>query len=184
MRRKRFAFDREKFKRLFHYVIWRAGERDGFDAVKLNKILWFSDARAFMLRGKPITGASYKREKWGPVPLPIMPIRDELVREGAIQVWTDKHFDFVSTRFKALRAPVGLEIFDTDEIKTVDWWIEHIDKDHTAASVSEESHDYAWEIAEMGEELPYHAIFATRMRQPDDEEMEWARRRAKELGLP
>ena len=184
MRSRRFAFDREKFKRLVHYVIWRAGERDGFGAVKLNKILWFSDARAFMLRGKPITGASYIREKWGPGPRPMMPIRKELEREGAIRVWTDRHFDLPSTRFQALRAPVDLNIFDADEIKTVDWWIEHIDKDHTAGSASEESHDYAWEIAEMGEELPYHAVFATRMRQPDDAEMEWARRRAKELGLP
>ena len=55
----RFAFDREKFKRLVHYVIWCAGERYGFGAVELNKVLWFSDARAFMLLGKPITGASY-----------------------------------------------------------------------------------------------------------------------------
>jgi hypothetical protein len=184
MRTRRFAFDREKFKRLVHYVIWRAGGRDGFGAVKLNKILWFSDARAFMLRGKPITGASYIREKWGPVPRPMMPIREELTREGAIQIWSDRHFDFPSTRFKALRAPSDLSIFDADEIKTVDWWIEHIDKDHTAGSASEESHDYAWEIAEMGEELPYHAIFATRMRQPDDTERKWAEQRAKELGLP
>jgi hypothetical protein len=34
---KKFAFDREKFKRLVHYVIWRAGGRPGFGAVKLAK---------------------------------------------------------------------------------------------------------------------------------------------------
>lgn len=182
--RSRFAFDHEKFKRLVHYVIWRAGDRDGFGAVKLNKILWFSDARAYMLRGKPITGATYIREKWGPVPRPMMPIREELVRDGVIRVWSDRYFDYASTRFKAVRKPTDLTIFDADEIATVDWWIDHIDKDHSASSASEESHDYAWEIAEMGEELPYHAIFATRMRQPDDTERDWARRRAKELSLP
>src|SRR5271166_5729100 len=130
MRKRRVAFDRENFKRLVHYVIWRAGERDGFGAVKLNKVLWFSDARAFMLRGKPITGASYIREKWGPVPRPMMPIREELEREGAIKVWVDRHFDFSSTRLQALRAPIDLNVFDSDELKTVDWWIEHFDKDH------------------------------------------------------
>jgi hypothetical protein len=181
---RKFAFDREKFKRLVHYVIWRAGDRDGFGAVKLNKILWFSDARSFALRGKPITGASYVREKYGPVPRAMMPIREELEREAAIKVWGDRHFDYPSTRLQALRVPDYTKIFDQDELKTVDWWIEYIDKEHTATSVSEESHDYGWEIAEMGEELPYHAILAIRMRQPDDSEMEWARRRAKELGLP
>src|SRR5690348_12825297 len=145
--RSRFAFNREKFKRLVHYVIWRAGDQGGFGAVKLNKVLWFSDARIFMQRGKPITGAAYIREKWGPVPKPMMPIREELVREGAIKVWSDRHCDYPSTRFKAVRGPADLTIFGAEEIATVDWWIEHIDKDHTASSASEESHDYAWEIA-------------------------------------
>jgi hypothetical protein len=181
---KKFAFDREKFKRLVHYVIWRAGDRDGFGAVKLNKVLWFSDARAFVLRGKPITGAIYVREKYGPVPRAMMPIREELVRENAIRVSSDRNFDYAATRFHSLHPPEYVTLFDAEDIKTVDWWIEYIDNEHTATSISEESHDYGWEIADMGEELPYHAILAARMRQPDDAEMEWARRRAKELGLP
>jgi hypothetical protein len=77
------VFDREKFKSLVHYIIARAGNKPGFGATKLNKVLWFADARLFMLRGKPITGAAYIREKWGPVPQQIMPVRDELVKAGA-----------------------------------------------------------------------------------------------------
>lgn len=180
-----FSFDRGKFKALVHYVIWRAGDRDGFGAVKLNKVLWFSDARAYMLRGRPITGAAYIREKWGPVPRSMMPVREELVHERAIRVWSDRLYDYPTTRFHALRAPDGIRsIFDDEDIKTVEFWIETIDKEHTAKSISDETHDYAWEIAELGEELPYHAIFATRMRQADDEELKWAQDRARELGLP
>lgn len=180
-----FDFDRGKFKALVHYVIWRAGDRHGFGAIKLNKVLWFSDARAYMLRGKPITGATYIREKWGPVPRPMMPVREELVHEHAIRVWGDRLYDYSTTRFHALRAPEGIKsTFDDEDIKTVEFWIDTIDKEHTAKSISDESHDYAWEIAELGEELPYHAIFATRMRQPDDEELKWAQSRARELGLP
>ena len=41
------TFKREKFKRLVHYIIWKAGKRDWFGAVKLNKVLWFSDTEAF-----------------------------------------------------------------------------------------------------------------------------------------
>lgn len=52
-------FDREKFKRLVHYVIWRAGNRAWFGAVKLNKVLWFADTEAFAHTGEPITGANY-----------------------------------------------------------------------------------------------------------------------------
>ena len=39
---RRAVFDRDKFKRLVHYVIRQAGARDWFGAVKLNKVLWFS----------------------------------------------------------------------------------------------------------------------------------------------
>jgi len=49
-------FDREKFKRLVLYIAWKAGRRDWFGAAKLNKVLWFSEARFFVLHGVPIAG--------------------------------------------------------------------------------------------------------------------------------
>ena len=78
-------FDREKFKRLVHYVIWKAGKRDWFGATKLNKVLWFAESRVYVLTGKGITGATYVREKHGPVPRAMMPIRAELEREGTVE---------------------------------------------------------------------------------------------------
>jgi hypothetical protein len=180
---KRPEFDREKFKRLVHYVIWRAGDRDGFGATKLYKVLWFSEARAFMISGKPISGAIYVRQKYGPVPKLAMPIREELSKEGAIRVWRDSHYNREITRFKALKRP-DTSVFTADELKTVDSWIKTIVEDHTAESISEQSHDYAWEIAGMGEELPYHAVFAERIRESNTEERKWIAKRVKELGLP
>jgi hypothetical protein len=35
----------------------------------------------------------------------------------------------------------------------------------------------------MGEEVPMHAIFANRIRDPNDSEMEWAKEAARRLGL-
>jgi hypothetical protein len=175
-------YDREKFKRLVHYVISHGGDRDGFGAIKLNKVLWFSDARAFMLTGKPITGARYIREKYGPVPQAIMPVLRQLIAADAIKMWRDRHYGYEQTRFKSLRAP-DTRLFSADELKTVDYWIEHIANDHTAGSISDATHDYAWDIARMGEELPYHALFATRVREPSDKERERIKTRIKELGL-
>lgn len=79
--------------------------------------------------------------------------------------------------------PPDVSGFSTEEIRNVDYWIDHIDKDHTAQSISDESHDYAWEIAKMGEELPLHAVLASRIRDPNDQELERLRRRAQEKGL-
>jgi hypothetical protein len=76
-------FDHDKFKRLVQYIAWKAGRRDWFGATKLNKVLWFADARLFVLRGRPIAGATYLREKFGPVPKQMMPVRAELEQEFA-----------------------------------------------------------------------------------------------------
>jgi hypothetical protein len=174
-------FDREKFKAVVHYIIWKAGSHHKFGATKLNKVLWFADARLYMLTGRPISGATYTRQKWGPVPKQIMPVRSELAREGAISI-IDSRGDGDNTKFKALTSP-DISMLSEKEKQVLDYWIDHIDKDHTAASISEQSHDYGWEIAEMGEELPLAAFMASRIRSPNEIESEEIRKRAKELGL-
>jgi len=172
-------FNKQKFKLLVHYVIWKAGKRDWFGATKLNKVLWFSDTKSFALTGEPITGAKYIREKYGPVPKAIMPVRSELVREGLIKVSRQGKLE----RITAASAP-DLRLFTSSEMAIVDWWIDHIATYETAESISEKSHDYTWQIAEMGEELPMTATFATRVREPTEEELKWGKEAAHKLGLP
>lgn len=178
---RRMQFDRDKFKRLVHYVIERAGRRDGFGATILYKVLWFAETRQYLLTGRAIAGADYIREKYGPVPKLGKQIRDELHRDGFIrqsQIGGAGEWQFQSLR------KADLTGFAPDEIQAVNYWIEHIDKDHTAESISDLSHDYAWEIAQMREPLPLFAQLATRMREPTKEELERARKVAANLKLP
>ena len=171
-------FDREKFKRLVHYVIWKAGKRDWFGATKLNKVLWFAESRVYVLTGKGITGATYVREKHGPVPRAMMLVRAELEREGTVKtLWEGK-----LERATATSAP-DLSVFTADELKAVDWWIEHIATYHTAKSISDLSHDFTWEIASMGQVLPMYAAFANRIREePSQDALAWARKALAEMG--
>ncbi|WP_426313824.1 Panacea domain-containing protein [Methylobacterium fujisawaense] len=172
-------FEREKFKRLVHYIIWHGGQKEWFGATKLNKVLWFSDIRAYALTGKSITGAIYIREKHGPVPKAIMPIRSNLISEGLISVSRLGRVERFATNTKP-----NTSIFTANEIAIVDWWSEHIASSHTAASISAYSHDYTWSAADMGEEIPMVATFATCLRPPTDEEMCWGRGIAARLALP
>lgn len=172
-------FDREKFKKLVHYVAWRAGKRDWFGATKLYKVLWFAESRQYVLTKRSITGETYIREKYGPIPKDIISVVNELKNEGKLQTRKEGHL----RRFLALESP-DTSGLTPDELRAVNYWIEHIDKDHTAESISEQSHDYAWEIARMGEPIPMHACFATRVREPRGQELEWARGVAEKLKLP
>jgi len=175
-------FDREKFKKLVHYIIWRTSGKDGFGATKLYKVMWFAEAKSFVLRKQPVTGAVYIREKHGPVPKYGMQARGELEREGKISQRLIDRGRYKEWVFGS-KEPADASFLTAAERQDVDYWIRHIDEDHTAASISDESHDYAWEIARMGEELPLSAILANRLRQPTDQEMEGARERAKRRGL-
>jgi hypothetical protein len=133
-------FDRERFKRLVHYVIWAAEKYDGFGATKLYKVLWFAEARAFVLWGKPLAGAEYIREKYGPVPKLGKIIRDELEREGKITQWKDAAAKISQWHFKAL-LPADVSFLSAPEKRNLDYWIKHIAVDHTAKSISEMSHE-------------------------------------------
>src|SRR5262245_37410155 len=97
----KFPFDRDRFKNLVHYVIWAAEKYDGFGATKLYKVLWFAEARAFVLRGRPLSGAEYIRQKYGPVPKLGKVVRDELEREGKIRQWKEPAGDMSQWRFKS-----------------------------------------------------------------------------------
>lgn len=175
-------FDKEKFKALVLYVIWRAGHRDGFGAAKLNKVLWFADARAYMLHKKPITGATYIREKLGPVAKQMMSIDKEMRQKGLIEVRKEGSSKHQITRFRTPDRP-DLSLFSDEELSIVDHWIKQIDEDQADDAQGEVAHDYAWQIAEIGEVIPFYAVLATRVRAPRGKELEWAKAEAERLGL-
>ena len=172
-------YDKERLKHLIHYVIWKVGARPDFGATKLYKAAWFSDARCFVLFGQSVTGAQYVREKHGPIPKYGIAIRQELADLGCIQQWKSGN----SWRFNAL-VPAKPDWFTPKERETIDYWAKHIAEGHTAASISDQSHDLGWEIAQMGEPLPFHSVLADRIRDPNGAQMAWAKQRARELRLP
>jgi hypothetical protein len=170
------VFDQDKFKRLVHYVIAQAGAHAGFGATKLYKVLWFAEARRWVLTGRSISDEIFIREEHGPVPKHGMQTRTALVREGKIrqQKMAGAYGEWQFTSLK----PPSLEGISLEERQTLDHWIRVVDKEHTAASISEKSHDYGWEIAKLGEPLPLHAVLAERRREPTVEELEWAKEAA------
>lgn len=175
-------FDKNKFKNLILYIVWKCGDADQLGSTKLNKILWLCDSRAYMLNKKPITGAKYVKQKHGPVPKAVMPIRAEMEREGSLSIWPDPKFAGKLSKdlFKAKKRP-DFSLFTPKEKQIIEFWIKKICVDHTAKSISEETHDYVWEIAKIGEEIPYPAVFATRLRPPNAKEMDWAKAEAEKL---
>src|SRR5688572_2425660 len=82
----RFEFDRRKFKELMLYFSQR-GLDEGLviGSTKLNKLLFFTDFRAYAELGKPITGARYQKLTHGPAARALLPMRDELLRDDEVR---------------------------------------------------------------------------------------------------
>ena len=158
----RFSFgDREegedRLRELMLYVARRCADDTTFGAVKLNKILWWSDFLAFAERGEPITGVEYQSLENGPAPKRLLPIRDELISNGDAEVSVSARGQYRQDRLVPLREP-NLDVFTSAQIALVDKVIDDLWQ-KTAADVSRLSHGKAWEVAGYGNSIPYEAIF-------------------------
>ena len=174
MDRKQIVPDYEKFKALVLYVCAKSEKYEEFGAVKLNKILYYSDVTAYRRHGTPITGETYVKRQRGPAPKRILPAQNELVSEGKLIVRDKPYYPDTKREFIVKEQP-DISGFSPEEISLIDYMVEAINQSFTATEISNITHDDVWEILELGEEIPYHAIFSSHTGEIDETDIEWAR---------
>jgi Antitoxin SocA-like, Panacea domain len=152
-----------------------------FGATKLNKILFFSDFLSYGFTGIPITGATYQKLERGPAPKELKPIAREIVEEGAGMFIKRRWFNYFQTVLIAMR-PANRTLFRAEEIDLVDEVIRDLEP-RDARETSELSHvrSEAWQIAEIGEVIPYEAVFLS-TRKPTSVDVERAQELARKYG--
>jgi uncharacterized phage-associated protein len=112
-------FDPARFKELILYVCQLGAEDERLGAVKLNKLLFYADKEAFLRRGQTISGARYVHMPEGPVPIALVPNREQLIEAGRLR--PDKRpsgMEQPLTRLEATDAP-RLQNFDPEELAIV-----------------------------------------------------------------
>ncbi|MEA2386836.1 MAG: hypothetical protein QOJ22_1010 [Thermoleophilaceae bacterium] len=169
-------FNRGKFKELvllFAHEAARTGD-EGFGMVKLNKLLYHADFEAFRRFGRPITGASYERQEFGPVARPLPLVLDELAAAGRLS------WELIARGDHTAKVP-GL----TDDPNAAPDLSQFVDQErdqiretlralatYGGKSVSHWSHEESagWRmVAEDGREIEYEtAFFSTKPIPPED----------------
>ncbi len=168
MKKHRINYDVDKLRELVLYISRRSEGDHCFGAVKLNKILFYVDFLAYRHFGMPITGAEYQKLNHGPAPRQLRPLRDRMEREGALAVRKTKFGGYAQHRTLALREPI-LGKFTAEEIALVDEIIQELWGDN-ASEVSARSHRFVgWQLAKLGETIPYSVALLTR-RDPTEKE--------------
>lgn len=147
----------QRFRELIIYIAQRSEADPWFGAIKLNKILYHSDFRAFERFGVPLTGVRYFRLPQGPAPKKLKHVERELIEEGAIRV-DEVPLEFGRQNYRqrrtiALRDP-EMRFFTADEIALIDDVIRDL-WHQNAAEVSNASHDVRWRVLQHKDPLPY-----------------------------
>lgn len=151
--------EERKLAELILYISQKCANDPTFGAVKLNKILCYSDFLFYAYNYRGITNVEYQKLPNGPAPRRLMPVRDELIKNGdlGLQQVILKSGE-TQKRTVNLRNP-NLEVFSGAEIALVDRIIESM-QGVTADDVSEMSHTLVgWLAVEEGETIPYNTIY-------------------------
>lgn len=166
------TFDMKKFKTLVHYICWSC-DPERLGKTKLNKILLYADTTSFERTGKSLTGETYVKHQFGPVPRNIDMTLEQLRRDGHLAIRAPEA-QYEMTLFFASTRP-ALDQFTAEEISLVDHLMNDICNHHTASSISHKTHDAIYHLAEMGEEIPYCAFLAADLGEITDVDMQWAK---------
>ena len=154
------AYDKAKFWELILYVAKKSEQDPKYGAGKLAKLLYFIDFGAYGVLGEAISGARYQLIAHGPAPKALVPIRDEMLRRGDIDIkrvplggpYKDQE------RIIALREP-DKDAFTDKQRGFIDSIIERY-KDMNAAEMSYESHkEVGVQLAQEKEEIPYGTVY-------------------------
>jgi hypothetical protein len=153
----------DKIKELILLVCERAENQVHFGQVKLNKILFNIDFKAYAQRGEAVSGQDYQAQRLGSTLRRMLPILNELEGEGALAIKRVPSGDYVEERPVALR-PADVGLFSAEELALIEAEVEAA-RDMTGTDMSEVSHEFlGWKVAAMGETIPYETVFAMKSR--------------------
>lgn len=170
----------KKLQELILYIAQEGEDDPCLGAIKLNKILYYSDFNAYIELGRSITNATYQHLLEGPAPRELLPARESLEKSGAISLEPTRYFNQVQTRIVAKRPP-NLAKFNEAELRIVRE-VMHYLEDLNATEVSELSHrEWGWRLTEEGEDIPYRTAWLS--AEPlTQEQVQYGRQLWEEIG--
>ena len=150
------------------YVCKACKDAERFGKVKLNKILWRADFKAFAERRMPVTGRTYQKLTAGPAPLEMPLVLAEMQAEGLLRF--ERLIlarDYIEDRPTAL-VNANLKDFSPNDIGYLDesvafYWAK------SATRASDLSHGIAWKSREYLDPIPYEAAFLSDRKMSTEE---------------
>ena len=161
---------------IYHICDSASAHPEMLDQIKLNKVLWYADASAYLQRGESITGEVYIKKPFGPVARHNRNAVAQLEAAGALRrgksasgsgYW-NTHFD--------ITGDFPREVLTEDEVGIIDKVYQSIvGRNLTSMDISERTHGEIWQLAVNNEQLSLFTVFAERLGEVTDQYMDLAR---------
>ncbi|HPO08026.1 MAG TPA: Panacea domain-containing protein [bacterium] len=165
--------DERKTREIVKYIALKSVNDPTFGRTKLNKVLFYCDFLAYKFLGSSITGDTYHKEQFGPVPNSIRRILDEMKRNGEIVEILNLYGGYEQYKPAAL-VPPDMSVFGPEEVVWVDNVLDQLRKKN-ATQVSDLSHRFhGWQLAEMNETIPYESVLFS-VQDPTEEEIAYGK---------
>ena len=151
-------FNKEKFKMVLHYIIYKCGLKNNVGKTVLFKLLYFSDFNYFELFEKSLTNESYRKLARGPAPIHFDLAIDELIMENKVEMnIKDLASGKVMYNYSSLKDPIiNLKKEELSVINEVISDLSHMN----AKQISEYSHgDMPWKATDDNEIIDYGFVF-------------------------
>ncbi len=151
-------FDETKFKELIIYISMRSEDDTRFGAVKLNKLLYYSDFRAYISLGNPVTGATYQHLQEGPAPRELLSTRGQMLGVD-VRLESRPYFGGTTQERVVPQRPPDLSVFKLEELRIVDDVLTEF-QNMNARQISQYSHEeYGWRLTDEGETISYTSAY-------------------------
>lgn len=148
----------DKFKNVLLYILERCAGKPNVGETVLYKLLYFSDFNYYELYEEHLTGATYRKLPFGPVPQKLDAIIHQMMDKREIERIRVPYFDKIQTRYIPLVTP-DLRIINGAEKEVIDKVIEQFG-DWSATAISDYSHkDLPWEVTDEGQDISYELVF-------------------------
>jgi hypothetical protein len=125
------------------------------------KILWLADVCKYVDRCDSVSGATYVRGTYGPVPTELETLLQEEEQNHIINSKRRIIFSFACND----------SLISVTDAQYIDYWIQRIAYLPTCRDRISESLDFAWKIALFGEQIPLYAVLANRICTPEIEDV-------------
>lgn len=148
----------QKLKNILLYILERCAGKPNIGETVLNKLLYFCDFNYYELYEEHLTGATYHKLPYGPVPVSLDTLIKQMISDKQVQRVKASFHSYTQTRYLPLEK-ANLKELKASETEVIDHVIEQM-SDWSAATISNYSHkDIPWLASKEGEAINYELAF-------------------------